>query len=91
MAFSTKIKGHHHLQGNVQVYNLRIPERVALLPYSILSSGPRTGLYLSKFQQGDVMFHGMHAVHLHMLHVYMYIYVCVYAQLKEVCHRVLFM
>ena len=26
MAFSTKIKGHHHLQGNVQVYNLRIPD-----------------------------------------------------------------
>ena len=25
MAFSTKIKGHHHLQGNVQVYNVRIP------------------------------------------------------------------
>ena len=23
MAFSTKIKGHHHLQGNVQVYNVR--------------------------------------------------------------------
>ena len=25
MAFSTKIKGHHHLQGNVQVYNVRTP------------------------------------------------------------------
>ena len=25
MAFSTKIKGNHHLQGNVQVYNVRIP------------------------------------------------------------------
>ena len=25
MAFSTKIKGHHHLQGNVQVYHVRIP------------------------------------------------------------------
>ena len=25
MDFSTKIKGHHHLQGNVQVYNVRIP------------------------------------------------------------------
>ena len=25
MAFSTKIKGTHHLQGNVQVYNVRIP------------------------------------------------------------------
>ena len=25
MAFSTKIKGHHHLQGNVQVYIVRIP------------------------------------------------------------------
>ena len=24
-AFSTKIKGNHHLQGNVQVYNVRIP------------------------------------------------------------------
>ena len=24
MAFSTKIKGNHHLQGNVQVYNVRI-------------------------------------------------------------------
>ena len=26
MAFSTKIKGNHHLQGNVQVYNVRIPD-----------------------------------------------------------------
>ena len=25
MAFSTKIKGNHDLQGNVQVYNVRIP------------------------------------------------------------------
>ena len=25
MAFSAKIKGNHHLQGNVQVYNVRIP------------------------------------------------------------------
>ena len=24
-AFSTKIKGNHHLQGNVQLYNVRIP------------------------------------------------------------------
>ena len=26
MAFSTKMRGNHHLQGNVQVYNLRIPD-----------------------------------------------------------------
>ena len=26
MAFSTKINGNHHLQGNVQVYNVRIPD-----------------------------------------------------------------
>ena len=26
MAFSTKIKGHHHLQGNVQVYNGSLQE-----------------------------------------------------------------
>ena len=26
IAFCTNIKGHHHLQGNVQVYNVRIPE-----------------------------------------------------------------
>ena len=26
MFCSTKIKGTHHLQGNVQVYNVRIPE-----------------------------------------------------------------
>ena len=25
MAFSTKIRGTHHLQGNVQVYNVRTP------------------------------------------------------------------
>ena len=25
VAFSTNIKGTHHLQGNVQVYNVRIP------------------------------------------------------------------
>ena len=25
MAFSAKIKGSHHLQGNVQVYNIKIP------------------------------------------------------------------
>ena len=25
MAFSAKIRGTHHVQGNVQVYNLRIP------------------------------------------------------------------
>ena len=25
MAFSTKTKGNHHLQGNVQAYNVRIP------------------------------------------------------------------
>ena len=25
MAFSTKIKGNHYLQGNVQVYTVRIP------------------------------------------------------------------
>ena len=25
MAFFTKIKGHHHSQGNVQVYNVRTP------------------------------------------------------------------
>ena len=25
MFFSTKIKGNHHLQGDVQVYNVRIP------------------------------------------------------------------
>ena len=31
MAFSTKIKGHHHLQGNVQVYNVRIPAVLASL------------------------------------------------------------
>ena len=33
MAFSTKIKGNHHLQGNVQVYNVRIPvlQRVNIL------------------------------------------------------------
>ena len=30
MAFSTKIKGHHHLQGNVQVYNVRIPVLVRI-------------------------------------------------------------
>ena len=30
MAFSTKIKGHHHLQGNVQVHNVRIPVLVSL-------------------------------------------------------------
>ena len=28
MAFPTKTKGHHHLQGNVQVYNVRIPVSV---------------------------------------------------------------
>ena len=27
MAFSTKINGSHHLQGNVQVYNVRIPAK----------------------------------------------------------------
>ena len=27
MAFSTNIKGHHHLQGNVQVYNVRMPAK----------------------------------------------------------------
>ena len=27
MAFSTKIEGNHYLQGNVQVYNVRIPEK----------------------------------------------------------------
>ena len=31
MAFSTKIKGHRHVQGNVQVYNVRIP--VAIVAY----------------------------------------------------------
>ena len=30
MAFSTKIKGNHHLQGNVQVYNVSIPFGVNL-------------------------------------------------------------
>ena len=28
MAFSTKIKGNHHLQGNAQVYNVRIPDTI---------------------------------------------------------------
>ena len=30
MAFSIKIKGNHHLQGNVQVYNVRIPVLVGV-------------------------------------------------------------
>ena len=30
MAFSTKIKGNHHLQGNVQVYNVRIEKTRAV-------------------------------------------------------------
>ena len=34
MAFSTKIQGNHHLQGNVQVYNVRIPA-----PFPAVSSG----------------------------------------------------
>ena len=29
VAFSTQIEGNHHLQGNVQVYNVRIPAQVA--------------------------------------------------------------
>ena len=29
--FSTKIKGSHHLQGNVQVYNVSIPEQAGKL------------------------------------------------------------
>ena len=28
--FNTKVKGHHHLQGDVQVYNVRIPEKLNL-------------------------------------------------------------
>ena len=28
MAFSTKIKGNRHLQGHVQVYNVRIPAKM---------------------------------------------------------------
>ena len=30
MAFPTKMKGNHHLQGEVQVYNVRIPVSVGL-------------------------------------------------------------
>ena len=30
MAFSTKIKGNHNLQGNVQLYNVRIPAKPAV-------------------------------------------------------------
>ena len=31
MAVSTKIQGTHHLQGNVQVYNVRIPVMCATI------------------------------------------------------------
>ena len=30
-----KIKGNHHLQGNVQVYNVRIPVKAHEIPYWI--------------------------------------------------------
>ena len=31
MAFSTNIKGNHHLHGNVQVCNVRIPDQPGVL------------------------------------------------------------
>ena len=31
--FNTNIKGHHHLQGNVQVYNVRIPVSFPFFPF----------------------------------------------------------
>ena len=34
MVFSTKIRGNHHLQGNVQVYNVRIPVFVVFYSYA---------------------------------------------------------
>ena len=39
MAFSTKIKGHHHLQGNVQVYNVRIPVLFPIHTRSLFGEG----------------------------------------------------
>ena len=42
MAFSTRMKGHHHLQGNVQVYSVRIPVEGALfVVFSPLFGDPR--------------------------------------------------
>ena len=48
MAFSTKIKGNHHLQGNVQAYNIRMPvtpRRVPLVLFLGMPSG--MGILLS--------------------------------------------
>ena len=43
MAFSTKIKGHHHLQGSVQVYNVRIPVWTGALAKIKLGTSPPFG------------------------------------------------
>ena len=56
MAFSTKIKGHHHLQGNVQVYNVRMPDcgrgltcvgiRVCCNVIFVVSTKPNSDLFV---------------------------------------------
>ena len=46
MAFSTKIKATHHLQGNVQVYSVRIPE-VLLASFKETNFQPFAGAGLS--------------------------------------------
>ena len=50
MAFSTTIKGKHNLQGNVQVYNVRIPvlgaAQMAFVPTSFLFPGRRQAFRL---------------------------------------------
>ena len=57
MVFSSKIGGNHHLQGNVQVYNARIPVYFPLATRHLSTGGTRnTGgfpRFLTKFDMGN--------------------------------------
>ena len=55
MAFSTKIKGHHHVQGNVQVYNARIPvDHLVFLFWSIVMAPKGENLLVSELRKGSL-------------------------------------
>ena len=51
MFFSAKMKGHHHLQGNVQVYNVRIPVFLYFILKKTGCSFKKTPTWQSRFRR----------------------------------------
>ena len=86
MAFSTKLTGNHHLQGNVQVYNVRIPVGATKVNFTDPAKGGRARIALQKLRDGArkrvldkvISVNQLFRQKTHTHKLYIYIYMCIY-------------